>query len=79
MTLEQITTNKNLEFFLKDISKQVLETKHTLNLGQLLRVIPDVKRYILNPIPSKPTLPKTTVTSIAIDHQMVVIQVQLTL
>jgi hypothetical protein len=58
---------------LKDINKQVLETKYTLNLGQLLRMIPDIKCYIFNPIPSKPTLPELTIASIAIDHQMVVI------
>jgi hypothetical protein len=61
---------------LKDISKQVLETKYTLNLGQLLQVIHDIKRYILNSVTSKPTLPKLTVVSIVIDHKMVVIQVQ---
>jgi hypothetical protein len=42
---------------MKDISKQVLETKYTLNLGQLLWVIPNIKHYILNPVPSKPILP----------------------
>jgi hypothetical protein len=47
-----------------------------LNLGQLLRVILDIKCYIHNLIPSKPTLQEPTVTPIAIDHQMVVIQVQ---
>jgi hypothetical protein len=46
-------------------------------LGQLLQVIPDIKHYILNPIPSKLTLPKLVVASIVIDHQMVMIQVQL--
>jgi hypothetical protein len=41
-----------------------------------LQAIPDIKCYIFNPIPSKPTLPKLAVALIAIDHQMVVIQVQ---
>jgi hypothetical protein len=36
MTSKQVTTKKVLEFFIKDISKQVLETKYTLSLGQLL-------------------------------------------
>jgi hypothetical protein len=45
-------------------------------LGQLLQVIPYIKCYILNPVPSKPTLPKPTIASIAIDHQMAIIQVQ---
>ncbi len=50
---KQITTNKTLEKILRDVNEQVLETKYTLNLGQLLQVIPDIKCYILNPIPSK--------------------------
>ncbi len=53
-----------------------METKYTLNLGQLLRVIPDIKSYILNPIPSKLVLPEPIVASIAINLQMAVIQVQ---
>jgi hypothetical protein len=53
-----------------------LETKYTLNLGQLLQVIRDIKRYILNSVTSKPTLPKPAIALIAIDHQMTVIQVQ---
>jgi hypothetical protein len=45
-------------------------------LGELLWVIPDIKRYIFNSVPSKSTLPELAVASIAIDHQMGVIQVQ---
>jgi hypothetical protein len=33
MILEHVTTNKTLKEIIKDISKQVLETKYTLNLG----------------------------------------------
>jgi hypothetical protein len=73
---EQVITEKTLEEILRNINKQVLETKHTLNLGQLLRVILDIKHYIFNPIPSKPTLLESVVTSVAIDHQMAIIQVQ---
>jgi hypothetical protein len=36
-----------------------------------------IKHYILNSIPSKTTLIETVVASIAIDHQMVVIHVQI--
>jgi hypothetical protein len=62
-----------LEEILKDNNKQVLEiTKYTLNLGQLLQVILDIKRYIFSLVPSKPTLLKLAIASIAIDHQMVV-------
>jgi hypothetical protein len=39
-------------------------------------MIPNIKRYILNSIPSKPILLESTVALIAIDHQIVVIHVQ---
>jgi len=45
-------------------------------LGQLLQVIPNIKWYILTLVLSKPTLPKLVVASIAIDHKIVVIKVQ---
>jgi len=51
----------------------MLETKYTLNLGQLLWVILDIKHYIFKSIPSKPVLPEPTIALITIDHQMVVI------
>jgi len=38
-----------LEKTLKDILKnntQVLETKYIINLGQLSRIVPNIKRYI---------------------------------
>jgi len=76
MILKQVTIKKILEQILKDISKQVLETKHTLNFGQLLRMILNIKHYILNPVPSKPTLLEPTVALVAIDHQMAMIDVQ---
>jgi hypothetical protein len=73
MISKHVTTNKTLEEIIKDINKQVLETKYTLNLGQLLWVIPNIKCYIFNMVPSKLTLPKSIVTLVAINHQMVVI------
>jgi hypothetical protein len=45
-------------------------------LGQPFWAIPNIKCYIFNPIPSKPILPKSIVALVAIDHQMVVIQIQ---
>jgi hypothetical protein len=74
---EEVTTKKTLIEILRDINKQVLRTKYTLSLGQLLQAIPNIKRYIFNLVPSKPTLLEQIVASIAIDHQMVVIQVQI--
>lgn len=50
LTSEHVTTKKTLEEIMKDISTQVLETNNTLNLGQLLWVILDIKWYILNQI-----------------------------
>jgi hypothetical protein len=70
---EQVTTEKTLKEIIRNINKQVLETKYTLNLGQLLWVILDIKCYIFNSVPSKPTLPELIVTSVTIDHQMAVI------
>ncbi len=65
---QPVITKKTLKEFLRDINKQVLETKYTLNLGQLLWAIANIKCYIFNPIPSKPILLELVVTSIAIDH-----------
>jgi hypothetical protein len=73
VTLEHVTTYKTLEEILKDIITQDLETKYTLNLGQLLKVIHDVKCYIFNLMPSKPILLEPTVVSVAIDHQRPII------
>ncbi len=36
----------------------------------------DIKHYIPNSVPSKLVLPKSVIVLVAIDHQMVVIQVQ---
>ncbi len=50
---QHVTTKKTLEQIMKDINTRVLETKYTLNLGQLLWVIHDIKYYILNHVLSK--------------------------
>ncbi len=73
MIEEHVTIEKTLEEILKNINKQVLKTKYTLNLGQLLQVILDIKHYILTLITSKPVLPKLVIILVPIDHQMVVI------
>jgi hypothetical protein len=36
-----------LNFLKRDINKQVLETKYTVKLGQLLWAILEIKRYVL--------------------------------
>jgi len=40
-------------------------------------MIPNIKHYILNLVPSKPYLLEPTIASVAIDHQMVILQVQI--
>jgi hypothetical protein len=42
----------------------------------MLQTFPDIKRYIFNPVPSKPTLLELTVALVAIDHQMAIIHFQ---
>ncbi len=39
-------------------------------------MIPNIKHYIFDPIPLKPTLLELIITLVAIDHQMAIIQVQ---
>jgi hypothetical protein len=50
-----------------------LETKYTLNSGQFLWVIFDIKRNIFNLVLLKLVLLELIVVSITIDHHMVVI------
>jgi hypothetical protein len=47
---------KTLEKILKDINTQVLETKYVTNLGQLLRIMQDIKRYIFKLVKSIQTM-----------------------
>jgi hypothetical protein len=73
---KHVTIKKKLKEIFKEIFKQVVETKYKLNLGQLLRVILDIKCYIFNLVPSKLALLELAIASIAMDHQMVMIQIQ---
>ncbi len=65
-----------------DINIQVIDIKLVFNLGQLLKIVPNIKRYIfklmkfIQLVQPKPIQPKPTFVVVAIDHQMVVIQVQ---
>ncbi len=65
-----------------DINTQVLETKYVINLGQFLRIVPDIKWYIfklikfVQPVQLKPIKPEQVCVVVATDHQMVVIQVR---
>ncbi len=54
-----------------------MEATYTLNLGQLLQVILDIKHYIFNMVSSKPISLEPIIASIAIDHKMIVIHVQI--
>jgi hypothetical protein len=72
-----MTLKKTLEEILKNISTQVLETKYVINLGQLSKILPNIKQYIFKPIKHiQPVQPEPTCVVVVIDHQMVVIQVQ---
>jgi hypothetical protein len=70
-----------LEEILKDINTQVLETKYVINLGQLLKIVLDIKQYIFKPVKSIQLIqpehvkPKLACATTAIDHQMFVIQI----
>jgi len=46
LTSQTIIPEKTLEEILKDINTQVLEIKYVLNLGQFLKIVLDIKRYI---------------------------------
>jgi hypothetical protein len=71
MTSKQIITNKILEEVQSiSINKS---WKPSIHLGQLLWAILDIKHYISNPIPSKPSLLKLAITLVTIDQRMVVI------
>jgi hypothetical protein len=76
-----MSPKKILEEILKDISTQVLETKYVINLGQLLKIVLDIKRYIFKPVKFvqlvQPKLvePKLACAIVFIHHHMVVIQV----
>jgi hypothetical protein len=74
-----MTSKMTLEEILKGISIQVLETKYTINLGQLLKIIPNITRYIfklvkiIQSIQPKHVYLKPTCALVAIDHQMAII------
>ncbi len=75
------------EIFL-DISKQMLESSYTLNLRQLLKIAPELKKYIYQKLKPKKTqnvskvttekqvgslVPEVRIAAIAIDNHMAVI------
>jgi hypothetical protein len=63
-----------LDEILRDINIQVLEIKYVLNLGQLWKIVPNIKRYIFKLMKSiqlvQPKLiqPEPTFVVVAIDH-----------
>ncbi len=75
----------------QDINKQMLETNYTLNLGQLLKMALELKKYLCQKlkldtqivakiviekiVPSK--VPEVTTTIVAIDNHMAIIQIQI--
>jgi hypothetical protein len=74
LTPQTITPEKTLEEILRDMTTQVLETKYVMNLGQFLKIVSKIKRYIFKPVKSiqliqpEPIQPKLTCVAIIIDH-----------
>jgi hypothetical protein len=66
---------------LEDITQQLLESKHTLILGQLFKIAPNLRQYVTTKLVlgrkiitmSRPNL---IIASMAIDPHMAMIQVQ---
>jgi hypothetical protein len=52
LSTQLMMLEKTLEQILKDISTQVLETKYVLNLGPLLKIVPNIKRHIFKLVKS---------------------------
>ncbi len=46
LTTQMTLPEKTLEGILRNISTQVLETKYVINLGQFLKIMLDIKKYI---------------------------------
>jgi hypothetical protein len=62
--LSTIINNKImlLEYIFQDISKQMLETTYTPKLGQLLKITPDLKKYMWQNLkPKKPNIATTMI------------------
>jgi hypothetical protein len=81
-----------MEEILQDMNKQMLETSYTLNLGQLTKITPNLKKYLwqklkankpyinTRPMNEKATsyvVPNINITTIFIDNHMDVIQLQI--
>jgi len=52
LSTQLVMLEKTLEQILKDISIQFLETKYVLNLGPLLKIVPNIKRHIFKLVKS---------------------------
>ncbi len=65
-----------MEEILTDISAQVLETKYVINLGQLLKFVLDIKRYIFKLIKFVQLVqPELAFATMVIDHQKIYLNV----
>jgi hypothetical protein len=64
------------------LPKNTSETKYVINLGQFLRIVPNIKWYIfklikfVQPVQLEPIQLELACVAVAIDHQMAMIQVQ---
>jgi hypothetical protein len=63
---------------LEDITQQLLESKHTLTLGQLFKIAPNLKQYVAAKLAHRrrtitPSTPNLVIVLVAIDPHMAVI------
>jgi hypothetical protein len=64
-----------VEEILQDISRQMLETNYTLNLGQLLKMAFELKRYLWEKVKLYQPSIVLEVTTVVINNHVVVIQI----
>ncbi len=64
----------------QEINQQLLSSKHTLTLGQLMHLAPNLKQYVVSRVlpssqPTNPQAPPSDVGSITVDPHMAIILV----
>jgi len=58
LSIKPINTIMSMEQMFQDINRQMLEMTYTLSLGQLLKITPDLKKYMWQNLkPKKPNIP----------------------
>ncbi len=78
--IENTSSTKN-SLILEDITQQLLESKHTFTLGQLFRIAPNLKQYVVTKFAFKrktimTSKPNLIIAFVMIDPKMAMIQIQ---